>query len=107
MAMKIALAAVLALGLAAGLRADSGSAVSPTAQVTETKKLVPKLPAVFKRRKKPKATPTPLAAVTTGAAVAAVTLKKQHWVCPMHDGGESDHPGKCSKCGMDLVLEKD
>jgi hypothetical protein len=31
--------------------------------------------------------------------------KKEHWVCPMHDGGESDHAGKCSKCGMDLVKE--
>jgi hypothetical protein len=33
--------------------------------------------------------------------------KHEHWVCPMHDGGESDHPGKCPKCGMDLVLVKD
>ena len=30
---------------------------------------------------------------------------KEHWVCPMHDGGESDHPGACPKCGMDLVLD--
>jgi hypothetical protein len=32
--------------------------------------------------------------------------KKEHWVCPMHDGGESDHAGKCSKCGMNLVKEE-
>ena len=57
----------------------------------------------------------------TGAAAPAAAVKKapkakkkapvqaakhQHWVCPMHDGGESDHAGKCPKCGMDLVLEK-
>ena len=39
---------------------------------------------------------------TKAAKKAAV---KEHWVCPMHDGGESDHAGKCPKCGMDLVLE--
>lgn len=31
---------------------------------------------------------------------------KERWVCPMHDGGESDHAGKCPKCGMDLVKEE-
>ena len=31
---------------------------------------------------------------------------KEHWVCPMGDGGESDHAGPCPKCGMDLVLDK-
>ena len=34
----------------------------------------------------------------------AMQAKKEHWVCPMHDGGESDHAGKCPKCGMDLVM---
>ena len=24
------------------------------------------------------------------------------YVCPMNDGGQSDAPGKCPKCGMDL-----
>lgn len=42
-------------------------------------------------------------AESTTALVAPA--KKQHWVCPMHDGGESDHPGKCPICGMDLELE--
>ena len=37
----------------------------------------------------------------------AVSAKKEHWVCPMHDGGESDHAGACPKCGMALVLEKE
>jgi hypothetical protein len=35
--------------------------------------------------------------------VAAQPAKHHHWVCPMHDGGESDHAGKCPKCGMDMV----
>jgi mannitol-specific phosphotransferase system IIBC component len=35
----------------------------------------------------------------------AAAAKKEHWVCPMHDGGESDHAGPCPKCGMDLVKE--
>ena len=38
-------------------------------------------------------------------AKAAKVAVKEHWVCPMHDGGESDHAGKCPKCGMDLVKE--
>lgn len=38
-------------------------------------------------------------------AVAA-KAKRQRWVCPM-DGYVSDHPGKCPRCGMDLVLERD
>lgn len=32
--------------------------------------------------------------------------KRYHYVCPMHDGGESDKPGRCPKCGMDLVKEE-
>jgi hypothetical protein len=42
---------------------------------------------------------------TEDSASNSRVAKKQHWVCPMHDGGESDHPGKCPKCGMDLILE--
>ena len=38
--------------------------------------------------------------------VAKAKAVKEHWVCPMHDGGESDHAGKCPKCGMDLVKEE-
>jgi hypothetical protein len=36
---------------------------------------------------------------------AAKSAKHKHWVCPMHDGGESDHPGPCPKCGMPMVEE--
>jgi len=28
------------------------------------------------------------------------------YTCPMHPEVNSSKPGKCSKCGMDLVLEK-
>ncbi len=50
MRTKIVLAAMVALCWGRGLRADT--AVSSTAQATAPKKLVPKLPAVFKRGKK-------------------------------------------------------
>ena len=30
---------------------------------------------------------------------------KQTYTCPMHQEVKSDKPGKCPKCGMDLVLE--
>ena len=33
--------------------------------------------------------------------------KKQVYACPMHPEVTSDNPGKCPKCGMDLVLKKD
>lgn len=29
------------------------------------------------------------------------------YVCPMHPEERSDKPGKCGKCGMDLVMQKD
>jgi hypothetical protein len=35
--------------------------------------------------------------------IAAKPAKHQHWVCPMHDGGEGDHAGPCPKCGMAMV----
>ena len=28
------------------------------------------------------------------------------YTCPMHPDEVSDHPGKCSKCGMDLTASK-
>jgi len=31
---------------------------------------------------------------------------KMKYSCPMHPEVTSDKPGKCSKCGMDLVLSK-
>lgn len=36
----------------------------------------------------------------------AKRVKRMHWVCPMHDGGEGDKPGPCPKCGMDMVEEE-
>jgi Cu(I)/Ag(I) efflux system membrane fusion protein len=32
--------------------------------------------------------------------------EKMKYSCPMHPEVSSDKPGKCSKCGMDLVLSK-
>ncbi len=32
---------------------------------------------------------------------------KEVYTCPMHSEVNSDKPGKCPKCGMDLVLKKD
>ena len=32
--------------------------------------------------------------------------KKITYVCPMHPEVTSDKPGKCPKCGMDLVEKK-
>lgn len=52
----------------------------------------------------------PIAAVAqtdaTGAAVPvkAKNTKKAKYVCPM-DGYTSNKPGKCPKCGMDLVKQ--
>lgn len=40
-------------------------------------------------------------AETTGAAVQGV-----QYTCPMHPEVISDKPGKCPKCGMDLVEKK-
>ena len=82
----LVLSTMLGLALAGMAGADAGP-VSPTAKPKPAAAVhVSKL----KKAKKPK----PLAAA-----------KKEHWVCPMHDGGESDHAGKCKKCGMDLVRE--
>jgi hypothetical protein len=41
---------------------------------------------------------------TRGTATAASTDGRQGiYYCPMHPEVQSDHPGKCPKCGMDLV----
>jgi len=52
---------------------------------------------------KPKAAKATPKAKPKAKKVAATAAKHQHWVCPMHDGGEGDHAGKCPKCGMDMV----
>ena len=66
---------------------EEGTAMMATSGTAKTMKAKKKLKKMAAPKKK----------------IAAV---KEHWVCPMHDGGESDHAGHCSKCGMDLVLEK-
>jgi hypothetical protein len=58
---------------------------------------------------------TPMAGSTTAAKHKAKKTKKKAakmaapmaktYVCPM-DGSTSDKPGKCPKCGMDLVEKK-
>jgi hypothetical protein len=86
------LAIALALAVpAAPLLADhheEGMAAASSATVKSGEK---KAPAKMKKSKKVKK-----------AAKAA----KERWVCPMNDGGESDKPGRCPKCGMDLVKEE-
>ena len=83
----LALLALVALPLAA--QAHEEMAVSSTAK-TKTKSAI-----VHKTKK-----------VKTLKADKVAAAKKEHWVCPMHDGGESDHAGHCKKCGMDLVKEE-
>lgn len=48
----------------------------------------------------PTPAPAPAPTPTTGTAPAAAT---ETWSCPMHPEVVQDHPGKCPKCGMDLV----
>jgi RND family efflux transporter MFP subunit len=53
------------------------------------------------------ATPPPAAPATAAPAKASPSaLAKQLWTCIMHPEVISDHPGKCPKCGMDLVPKK-
>lgn len=46
-----------------------------------------------------------IASRTAGAAKSG-TQPSQTWVCPMHPGVQSEQPGKCPICGMDLVRKK-
>jgi len=39
-------------------------------------------------------------------AAAAKAQSKAAWVCPMGDFEGSDKPGRCPKCGMNLVENK-
>jgi hypothetical protein len=39
-------------------------------------------------------------------AVPAVSQQAVVYTCPMHPEVTSDKPGKCPKCGMDLVVKK-
>jgi hypothetical protein len=50
------------------------------------------------------------AAVKAGGVVSNETLNTKPatlvYTCPMHPEVISDKPGKCPKCGMDLVVKK-
>ncbi|TDN36211.1 heavy metal-binding domain-containing protein [Hymenobacter sp. UV11] len=45
---------------------------------------------------------TAVAADSTAAPAGMATA----YTCPMHPEVVSDHPGKCPKCGMDLIVKK-
>ncbi len=41
------------------------------------------------------------------AAGCGTKAEAKLWTCPMHPEVVQDHPGKCPKCGMDLVPKTD
>jgi hypothetical protein len=47
--------------------------------------------------------PTTAAASDSTAAPAGMATQ---YTCPMHPEVVADQPGKCPKCGMDLVVKK-
>lgn len=47
-------------------------------------------------------TPTTAAPDSTAAPAGLAT----QYTCTMHPEVVTDHPGKCPKCGMDLVVKK-
>jgi transcription initiation factor IIE alpha subunit len=49
---------------------------------------------------------TAVSAQTT-AATPKKEVQKTMYTCPMHPKEMSDKKGKCSKCGMDLVVSKE
>ena len=53
------------------------------------------------------ATKTKTATTTTAPADGSATVPQgiaaSNYTCPMHPEVHSDKPGKCPKCGMDLV----
>jgi hypothetical protein len=40
----------------------------------------------------------------TPVTVQSSTTEKVLYTCPMHPEVRSDKPGKCPKCGMDLIM---
>jgi len=94
--LALALAVTPLLAHDEGMMKDTSGTAKPMMK-GKMKKMMKKQGAKAESKPKP-ATPD-----AKGTTVAA---HKEHWVCPMGDGGESDHAGKCPKCGMDLVLEK-
>ena len=45
-------------------------------------------------------------AVTVGCGQGEVTVPAGVYYCPMHPEVQQAQAGKCSKCGMDLVLKE-
>jgi hypothetical protein len=110
---------VIAAMLTAPLAADAPKGVSPTAKPKAKLSAPAKTEAVSKARAKAQGkaqakvssegqaqAKARSASQAKAVAKAPAPAKHSHWVCPMHDGGESDKPGKCPKCGMDLIEEK-
>ncbi|AWM31588.1 heavy metal-binding domain-containing protein [Hymenobacter nivis] len=50
-------------------------------------------------------TPPTTAAATSDSTTAPASLATQY-TCTMHPEVVTNHPGKCPKCGMDLVVKK-
>lgn len=48
---------------------------------------------------------TAVAADSTAAPAAAEGVATTY-TCPMHPEVVADHPGKCPKCGMNLIVKK-
>lgn len=45
-------------------------------------------------------------AAPTADSTAAPAAAGVAYTCPLHPAVVSDHPGKCPKCGMDLIVKK-
>jgi hypothetical protein len=49
---------------------------------------------------------TTAVAADSTAAPAATNGVATAYTCPMHPEVVTDHPGKCPKCGMNLIVKK-
>jgi hypothetical protein len=99
---------VVALGLLLGSGAALADDAAKTPQATPAVLGAPK---VAKKKATPKGRKGSARGLTPGAlagnppSLSPTAAIKKFWTCPM-DGGHFDHPGRCPKCGMDLVEEK-
>jgi hypothetical protein len=50
---------------------------------------------------------SPVVLAQTTATKITKEVQKTMYTCPMHPKEMSDKKGKCSKCGMDLVVSKE